>query len=68
MLQLEYEPEGVIENVATFVGVPELDIEKDMARFVEFVEKRGAATGGWRGQIANADDAKKTGTAGQGSL
>jgi uncharacterized membrane protein len=59
MLQLEYEPQGLLENAATLVGVPQLDIEKDMARFVEFIEKRGDATGAWRGKIANKDDAAK---------
>ncbi len=51
MLQLEYEPEGLIEKVGTLVGLADLDIEKDMARFVEFIEKRRTETGGWRGRI-----------------
>jgi uncharacterized membrane protein len=56
MLQLEYEPQGVVEKVGSAVGVPEIDAEKDMKRFAEFIEQRGVATGGWRGNIPNKDD------------
>jgi len=56
MLQIEYEPEGVIEKVGSAVGVPEIDTERDLKRFVEFVEQRGGATGAWRGSIPNKDD------------
>lgn len=57
LLKLEYQPDGLLERVGTFVGVPVVDIEKDMARFVEFVEKRKVATGAWRGQILDMEGA-----------
>ncbi len=57
MLQLDYEPEGLLEKLGTLVGVPEWNIAEDMTRFAEFVEKRQVATGAWRGQILNKDDA-----------
>ena len=60
MLQMEYDPDGVIEKVGTFAGVPGMEIEKDMARFVEFVEKRQTETGAWRGTIQNKDDRGST--------
>jgi len=60
MLQLEYDPEGFVEKVGTFVGVPEWDIEKDMARFVEFIEKRQVPTGAWRGKIPSKDERLQT--------
>jgi uncharacterized membrane protein len=51
MVQLDYDPQGVVEHVGTFFGVPEADLEKDLARFAEFLAKRGVETGGWRGHI-----------------
>lgn len=56
MLQLEFTPEGLLETVGTFVGVPRIDIVKDMQRFAAHVEANPAAGGGWRGTIRNVDD------------
>lgn len=58
MLQMEFESTGLLEKVGTIAGVTELEIEKDMSRFVEFVEKRQTETGAWRGTIQNKDDAR----------
>jgi uncharacterized membrane protein len=52
---LEYDPEGVIENVGSFFGVPKADLDADLARFIEFIEKRGVATDGWRGTIKSGE-------------
>jgi uncharacterized membrane protein len=51
MLQMEYEPEGVIENVGDFVGVMSTRVSGDLQRFKEFIEARGSETGAWRGQV-----------------
>jgi uncharacterized membrane protein len=51
MLQLEIEPEGFAENVGAFLGSIERRAEGDLRRFKEFLEARGAATGGWRGTV-----------------
>lgn len=51
MLQLDYEPEGVIENVGSALGFVERRVEGDLKRFKEFIESRGHETGGWRGEI-----------------
>jgi len=51
MLQLEYEPEGVVENVGDALGVPERRVRGDLERFKEFIESRGTETGAWRGEI-----------------
>jgi uncharacterized membrane protein len=55
MLQLEYEPEGVVENVADAVGVMSGRVSGDLERFKEFIEKRGHETGAWRGEIPRKD-------------
>lgn len=51
MLQLDYEPEGVIENVGSALGFVERRVEGDLKRFKEFIESRGDETGAWRGTI-----------------
>ena len=51
MLQLDYEPEGVVEKAGSAIGIPQRQIEGDMKRFKEFIEARGRETGEWRGEI-----------------
>jgi uncharacterized membrane protein len=51
MLQLEYDPQGVVENVGDALGVVSRRVEGDLKRFKEFIESRGAETGAWRGEI-----------------
>lgn len=47
MLQLEFEPEGVLENLGALMGVPGFDVKRDMARFAEFVADRRDAGVEW---------------------
>ena len=51
MLQLDYEPEGVVENVGDAFGAVSLRVEGDLTRFKEFIETRGGESGAWRGEI-----------------
>ena len=51
MLQLDYEPEGVVEKVGDLLGVVERRVKGDLERFKEFIEARGVQTGGWRGEV-----------------
>jgi len=51
MLQLEYDPEGVVENVGDMIGVVTHRVQGDLQRFKEFIEARGVETGAWRGEI-----------------
>ena len=51
MLQLEYEPEGVVETVGSALGLIGRRVEGDLERFKQFIEKRGQETGAWRGEI-----------------
>jgi uncharacterized membrane protein len=50
-LRIEYEPEGVVENVGSALGVVSRRVEGDLERFKSFIEARGNESGGWRGQI-----------------
>jgi uncharacterized membrane protein len=51
MLQLDYDPEGVVENVGSALGFVGRRVEGDLGRFKEFIESRGKETGAWRGEI-----------------
>ena len=51
MLSLEYEPEGLVEQVGDKLGVVERQATSDLERFKSFIEARGAETGGWRGSV-----------------
>ncbi len=51
MLQMDYDPEGIVETVGDKLGFVGRRVEGDLKRFKEYIEKRGTATGGWRGEI-----------------
>jgi uncharacterized membrane protein len=51
MLQMEYDPKGFVENVGDAVGIVSARVEGDLKRFKDFIESRGAETGGWRGEV-----------------
>ena len=50
-LQLDYEPEGIVERVGDAMGVLQTRVETDLQRFKRFLEERGRETAGWRGEI-----------------
>ena len=51
MLQIEYDPKGVVETAGDALGFVSRRIEGDLGRFKEFIEERGRETGGWRGEV-----------------
>jgi hypothetical protein len=53
-LNLEYEPEGLVEKVGDFLNVVSRQAEGDLERFKKFIEGRGTATGSWRGAVNEA--------------
>ena len=50
-LQLDADPEGIVENVGTALGFLERRVKGDLERFKEFIESRGTETGAWRGNV-----------------
>jgi uncharacterized membrane protein len=48
MLQVEYDPEGLVENTGDAMGFVSRRVEGDLKRFKEFIENRGRETGAWR--------------------
>ena len=51
-LRIDFEPEGLAEQVGDKLGFVSKQAEGDLKRFKEFVEERGRETGGWRGQVS----------------
>jgi uncharacterized membrane protein len=51
MLQMEYDPQGVVENIGDMLGVVSRRVANDLERFKEFIEARGHETGAWRGEV-----------------
>ena len=51
MLQMEYQPEGVVEKAGDLLGIASRRVEKDLERFKQFIESRGMETGAWRGSV-----------------
>ena len=50
-LLMEWEPEGVKENVGAALSLDADQVKGDLGRFKEFIEARGAETGAWRGEV-----------------
>ena len=51
MLTMEYDPQGLTENVGSALGFDSRRVEGDLKRFKEMAESQPAETGGYRGQI-----------------
>jgi uncharacterized membrane protein len=54
-LQLEYEPDTLLEEAGSALGMVERRIQGDLERFKEFVESRGRETGAWRGTVKQGE-------------
>ncbi len=50
-LEISYEPRDAGEKVGDALGVLERRVDGDLKRFKEFIERRQAPTGAWRGEI-----------------
>ena len=50
-LQLDADPEGMVEEVGTALGFLDRRVKGDLERFKKFIESRGVETGAWRGEV-----------------
>jgi uncharacterized membrane protein len=50
-VQLDWEPEGVLEKTAAAVNVDDRQVANDLDRFKNYIESRGQETGAWRGDV-----------------
>ena len=51
MLQLEFEPEGALEQAGDKLGMVKGKAKGDLKRFKTFIESRGRESGAWRGEV-----------------
>ncbi len=50
-LDLDFEAEGLLENVGDKLGFVSARIAGDLRRFKDFIESAGVETGAWRGRV-----------------
>jgi uncharacterized membrane protein len=50
-VQMDYDPEGLVEQAGDKLGVVERRVQGDLNRFKDFIESRGRETGAWRGEV-----------------
>ncbi|MCS5717960.1 SRPBCC family protein [Herbiconiux sp. CPCC 205763] len=50
-VQIDWEPEGLLEKAGSMIGVGKHAVKKDLDNFKEFIETQGAPTGAWRGDV-----------------
>jgi uncharacterized membrane protein len=51
MVQLEHQPDGVVEKVGEVLHLVEHRVKGDLERFKQFIESRGREDGAWRGEV-----------------
>jgi uncharacterized membrane protein len=51
MLQLDTEPEGLVEKAGEAVGLVGHQVKADLERFKKFIEAAANETGAWRGEV-----------------
>ena len=51
MLQIDHDPDGLVNKAGDALGFARRRAKGDLTRFKEMIEERGAATGGWRGDV-----------------
>jgi uncharacterized membrane protein len=51
MLQMEFDPEGVVESVGAGVGAVDRRVAGDLERFRDYLQARGGESGAWRGEV-----------------
>jgi hypothetical protein len=51
MVQMEVEPDGVVETVGDWIGVFSSQVTGDLEKFKQFIETRQTETGAWHGEV-----------------
>jgi len=55
MLQLEFDPDGLVETIGDKLGFVSRRATGDLERFRDFLEARGRESGEWRGEVERPD-------------
>ncbi|GAA2373295.1 SRPBCC family protein [Dactylosporangium salmoneum] len=59
-VELDWQPEGIVEKAGSAVGIDERQVKADTKRFKEFIEQRGGATGEWRSEVPGSSGTTRT--------
>ena len=51
MLQMDYEPQSIDEQVGDTLGLVKMQTQGNLKRFKQLLEARGTETGAWRGSV-----------------
>ena len=51
MVQLDYDPDGMVESLGSAVGADDRRVKGDLDRFKELIESRASESGSWRGEV-----------------
>ena len=51
MVQMDWEPDGVLEQVGGALGLDNRRVRGDLERFKKLIEERGEPSGAWRGEV-----------------
>jgi uncharacterized membrane protein len=55
MVQMDWEPEGMLETLGAAMGSDDRRVKSDLERFKELIESRGAESGAWRGEVEQGE-------------
>ena len=50
-VQIDWEPEALLEKAGALIGVGKHAVKKDLENFKKFIEAKGTETGAWRGDV-----------------
>jgi uncharacterized membrane protein len=53
-LQLDHDPEGLVEKAGDALGIVQQRIKGDLKKFKTFIESRGREEGAWRGEVGRS--------------
>ena len=56
MVQIDDEPEGLVEKAGDALGILRRRVKGDLERFKALIEERGTETGAWRGEVERPDE------------
>ncbi len=62
-VQLDTEPEGIVEKAGDALGIVKRRVKGDLERFKELIESRGVESGAWRGEVEQPGES--TGASGE---
>lgn len=56
-LQLDWQPEGLVEHLGALLQIDDIAIDRDLEQFKQLIESNGFETGSWRGSVDREPDA-----------